>query len=102
MAATTENNEVPLSPQAQEAKESMHQELMRSMANKMMKTAIEEERQRRIKAMQEEDEDSVKKNAYEQLMVVQEDLVRTLNLMKVSGPLAKRWCRGVIVVSFHS
>ena len=79
------NGEVPLTEQAQEAKEVMQRELLRSMANKMYATALEEERDRRIKEMKNPDEDSVKRNAYEQLMVVQEDLIRTLNLMKVSN-----------------
>lgn len=81
-----ETDQVPLSNEAQEAKEMMQRELLRNMANKMMAAALEEERERRIKEMQDQgkaDEDSVKKNAYEQLMVVQEDLIRTLNLMKV-------------------
>ncbi len=81
-------SEVPLSESAQDAKEVMQQELLRNMAKKMMAAAIEDERQRRIKELddlQKTDlEDSIKKNAYEQLMVVQEDLVRSMNLMKVS------------------
>lgn len=80
-------DEVPLSPAAQDAKEVMQQELLRNMAKKMMATAVEEERQRRIKALEElqspEQEDAIRKNAYEKLMVVQEDLVRSMNLMKV-------------------
>lgn len=88
MAAPAEKSEVPLSEQAQEAKEVMQRELLRSMARKMMAAAVEDERERRIKEMQSQgspdEEDVVKRNAYEQLMVVQEDLVRTLNLMKVS------------------
>ena len=77
------SSEVPLSPDAQEAKELMHQQLMRKMANKMMAEAIEEERQRRIKSEQEEEEDAVRRKAVDQLVVVQEDLVRCLNLMRV-------------------
>lgn len=88
MATVVENGSaVPLSEQAQEHKEMMQQELMRSMANKLMAAALEEERQRRIKEMEgqgAEDEDSVRRKAYGQLVVVQEDLIRTLNLMKVS------------------
>ena len=87
--ATDQVGEVPLSGEAQEAKEMMQQELLRSMASKMMATATEEERQRRIGEQeslkkQSEGEDGVRKNAYEQLIRVQEDLIRTLNLMKVS------------------
>ena len=88
MATVVENGSaVPLSEQAQEHKEMMQQELMRSMASKLMAAALEEERQRRIKEMEgqgKEDEDAVRKKAYGQLVVVQEDLIRTLNLMKVS------------------
>lgn len=83
-------SEVPLSPKAQDAKEAMHQEFLRSMSQKVMAAVIEEERARRIKELEElqspkspEDEDTVRKNAFEQLMIVQEDLVRSLNLMKV-------------------
>ena len=84
--------EVPLSPAAQDAKEAMHHEFLRTMAQKMIASAIEEERARRIKELKElqnpssnpEDADSVKVNAYEQLTVVQEDLVRSFNLMKVT------------------
>ena len=79
----SESNEVPLSANAQEAKEMMHQQLMRKMANKMMAAAIEEERQRRIQSEKEEEEDTVRRKAFDQLVVVQEDLVRCLNLMKV-------------------
>lgn len=79
----TTSNEVPLSPDAQEAKELMHQQLMRKMANKMMAEAIEEERQRRIKSEQKDEDDVVRRKAVDQLVVVQEDLVRCLNLMRV-------------------
>ena len=92
--ATEKNGDVPLSSEAQEAKELMQQQLLRSMASKMMAAAIEEERQRRIKEQEDlkkqglgESEDAVRKNAYEHLMTVQEDLIRTLNLMKVSKHL---------------
>ena len=77
------SSEVPLSSGAQEAKEMVHQQLMRKMANKMMAEAIEEERQRRIKESEGE-EGAERQKAYEQLIVVQEDLVRTINLMRVS------------------
>ena len=80
-------NEVPLSSEAQEAKELMQRELLRKMANKMMVTAIEEERQLRIKAQETETDDVVKQKALDQIVIVQEDLVRTLNLMKVSKAL---------------
>ena len=87
MAAPPQNSsesEVPLSPKAQEAKESMQRQLLRSMASKMYATAQEEERARRVKESQEPDDDLVKKKAFEDLMRVQEDLVRAVNVMKVS------------------
>lgn len=74
---------VPLSPQAQEAKESMQRQLLRTMANKMCAAALEEERARRVKEMKEPDDDSVKRKAFGDLMRVQEDLVRAVNVMKV-------------------
>lgn len=73
---------VPLSSEAQDAKEMVHQQLMRKMANKMMSEAIEEERQRRMKES-EAGEGAERQKAYNQLIVVQEDLVRTINLMRV-------------------
>ena len=76
--------EVPLSKAAQEAKELVHQQLMRTMANRMMAEAIEEERQRRIKEKSESEEGGERQKAYNQLIVVQEDLIRTINLMRVS------------------
>ena len=87
MAAPVQNgsdSEVPLSPKAQEAKESMQRQLMRTMASKMYAAAQEEERARRIKESQEPDDDLVKKKAFEDLMQVQEDMVRAVNVMKVS------------------
>lgn len=78
------SSEVPLSTEAQEAKEMVHQQLMRKMANKMMAEAIEEERQRRIKESETE-EAAERQKAYNQLILVQEDLVRTINLMRVKS-----------------
>ena len=78
---------VPLSAAAQEAKEAMQRQLLRTMASKMYATAQEEERARRVKEMKESspetDEDQVKKKAFEDLMRVQEDIVRAVNVMKV-------------------
>jgi len=42
-------SEVPLSPEAQTAKEEMQEQLMRRMAAKVVDNAAEEERQRRGK-----------------------------------------------------
>lgn len=87
---SSSESEVPLSTEAQEAKELMQRELLRKMANKMMAAAIEEERQWRIKAQETQTEDVVKQKALDQIVVVQEDLVRTLNLMKVRLSLVYR------------
>ena len=84
-------SEVPLNSKAQDAKEAMHQQFLRNMAQKMMAGAIEEERERRIKELTKlqssnadsADDDIMRKNAFGHLMVVQEDLVRNFNLMKV-------------------
>ena len=59
----------------------VQEQLMREMAIKVLAAAEEEERARRIS---EETQGSTQKNAvYDKLIVVQEDLVRTINLMKV-------------------
>ena len=80
----SESSEVPLSANAQEVKEMMHQQLMRKMANKITAAAIEEERQRRIQSEKEGEDDAVRRKAFDQLVVVQENLVRCLNIRKVS------------------
>lgn len=87
MSTQMENGSaVPLSEEAQEHKEMMQQELLRTMASKLMAATLEEERQRRIKESESQvEDDAVRKKAYGQLVVVQEDLIRTLNLMKVSS-----------------
>ena len=84
--ASKQEGSVPLSNEAQDAKEMMQQELMRKMAKEMMSAAIEDERKRRIEQDQPGHEDVLRNQAYDRLIVVQEDLVRTINLMKV--------CRG--------
>ena len=83
MADPKAASEVPLSSDAQEAKELMQQQLLRKMANKMMSEAIEDERQRRIKLQEQANEDTVRSKAFDQLITVQEDLIHTLNLIKV-------------------
>ena len=79
---------VPLSSQAQEAKEMMQQQLVRKMAVQMIREAEEQERQRRIQeevklASQQEGADAVRQRALDQIIAVQEQLVRALNKMKV-------------------
>lgn len=78
------SSEVPLSSEAQEAKEMVQQQLLRKMAAKVMDAAIEEERERRIKegAVQGE-QGGEREKVYNQLILVQEDLLRTMNLMRV-------------------
>ena len=73
----------PLSNDAQDAKELMQEQLLRKMALKMVAAAEEDERARRIS--EEAHPDTQKNAAYDKLIVVQEDLVRTLNLLKVSS-----------------
>lgn len=73
--------DVPLSSEAQDAKEMVQQQLLRKMAAKVMETAIEEERQRRIK--EGTAEGGEREKVYNQLILVQEDLLRTMNLMRV-------------------
>lgn len=73
--------DVPLSSEAQDAKEMVQQQLLRKMAAKVMEAAIEEERQRRIKEGMAEGGEREK--VYNQLILVQEDLLRTINLMRV-------------------
>ena len=76
--------DVPLSSEAQDAKEMVQQQLLRKMAAKGMEAAIEEERQRRIKEGTGE-EAGERQKAYNQLILVQEDLLRTMNSMRVGG-----------------
>lgn len=76
--------DVPLSSEAQDAKEMVQQQLLRKMAAKGMEAAIEEERQRRIKEGTGE-EAGERQKAYNQLILVQEDLLRTMNSMRVKA-----------------
>ena len=93
MADTVENGHVPLSPQAQDAKENMQRQLLRTMANKMYASAVEEERKRRVEEMQnDQGDDSVKRRALESLTKVQEDMVRAINVMKVSTVVLSLRC----------
>lgn len=80
--------EVPLSSEAQDAKEAMQQQLVRKMALKMLEEAEETERERRVtEARQPLGDDAVRQRALDQIITVQEDLVRALNRLKVSA----RW-----------
>ena len=73
---------VPLSDQAQEAKERMQQQLLAQFAGKVVNDLEEEERKRRI--AEHGKPDSAREAAYDRLIVVQEDLLRCLNLLQVS------------------
>lgn len=57
--------------------------LMRQVALKMLAAVEEEERARRI--TEEAQENALKSVAYDKLISVQEDLVRTINLMQVGN-----------------
>lgn len=78
-------SENPLSTEAQTAKEEMQEQLMRRMAAKVVDTAAEEERQRRVKEKLSVEEKELRSKAYDKLILVQEDLVRYVNQMKVSS-----------------
>ena len=78
-------SEVPLSPEAQTAKEEMQEQLMRRIAAKVVDNAADEERQRRVKEKLSIEEKELRSKAYDKLILVQEDLVRYVNQMKVSS-----------------
>lgn len=82
-----EKSKNPLSPEAQTAKEQMQEQLMRTMAAKIVDNAAEEERQRRVKEKLSVEEEELRSKAYDKLILVQEDLVRYVNQMKVSNEL---------------
>ena len=85
MADVQGEGSVPLSDAAQDAKEAMQQQLVRKMALKMLAEAEEQERERRVQeAGRPPAEDAVRQRALDQIITVQEDLVRALNRMKVS------------------
>ena len=84
MSEAQQESDVPLSDAAQEAKEQMQQQLVRKMALKMLAEAEEQERQRRIdEAEKAPSDDAVRKRALDQIITVQEDLVRALARIKV-------------------
>lgn len=75
----------PSNSAAQEKTELEPEQLLRSMAQKMVAAAEEEERERRIR--EEISDTHLKDDVYNQLTVVQEDLVRSINLLRVSDQL---------------
>ena len=84
MADVQGEGSVPLSDAAQDAKEAMQQQLVRKMALKMLAEAEEQERERRVQeARRPATADAVRQRALDQIITVQEDLVRALNVMKV-------------------
>jgi len=74
---------VEVSAEAQDAKEDMQEQLVRQLAAKVVDNAAEDERQRRIKEKLSVEEQELRSKAYDKLIVVQEDLVRYVNQMKV-------------------
>lgn len=81
MEDNTQVSAVPLSEQAQEAKERMQQQLLAQFAGKVVNELEEEERKRRI--AEHGKPDAARQATYDRLIVVQEDLLRCLNLLKV-------------------
>lgn len=75
----------PLTPEAQVAEEEMQEQQLRKMAAKIVDNAAEEERQRRVKEKLSVEEQELRNKAYDKLILVQEDLVRYVNQMKVSS-----------------
>ena len=72
-------------PEAQVAEEEMQEQQLRKMAAKIVDNAAEEERQRRVKEKLSVEEQELRNKAYDKLILVQEDLVRYVNQMKVSS-----------------
>jgi len=66
-----------------DAKEDMQQQLVRRLAAKVVDNAAEDERQRRIQEKLSIEDQELRSKAYDKLIVVQEDLVRYVNQMKV-------------------
>ena len=82
-------SEVPLTSEAEIAKEEMQEQLMRKMAAKVVDNAAEEERQRRVKEKLSVEDQELRSKAYDKLILVQEDLVRYVNQMKVGSLTSK-------------
>ena len=83
-AMAEEKTETSGNSEAQIAKEEMQEQELRKMAAKVVDNAAEEERQRRVKEKLSVEEQELRTKAYDKLIVVQEDLVRYVNQMKVS------------------
>lgn len=80
-----EKSKSPLTPEAQVTEEEMQEQQLRKMAAKIVDNAAEEERQRRVKEKLSVEEQELRNKAYDKLILVQEDLVRYVNQMKVSS-----------------
>ncbi|XP_065884764.1 golgin subfamily A member 6-like protein 22 [Dysidea avara] len=78
-----EKVDLSVSGEAQDAKEDMQQQLLRRLAAKVVDNAAEDERQRRIKEKLSVEDQELRTKAYDKLIVVQEDLVRYVNQLKV-------------------
>lgn len=107
MTEEVQQSSVPLSNEAQDAKEAMQQQLVRKMALKMLAVVEEQERARRVEeaAAPSMEDDAVRQRALDQIITVQEDLVRALNRMKVSYKLQVNIlcgrCKGVGMITFQ-
>ena len=80
-----EKSKTSRTPEAQVAEEEMQEQQLRKMAAKIVDNAAEEERQRRVKEKLSVEEQELRNKAYDKLILVQEDLVRYVNQMKVSS-----------------
>ena len=91
MANRQAAGEVTPISKTEDAKELMQEQLVRKVAVKMIAELEEEERKRRIlEAKEPNTKDAVRQRALDQIITVQEDLVRALNQMKVC---TKGWAR---------
>jgi hypothetical protein len=103
MADVQGEGSVPLSDAAQDAKEAMQQQLVRKMALKMLAEAEEQERERRVQeAGRPATADAVRQRALDQIITVQEDLVRALNVMKVKEAQALEQAQRVTQEKKHA
>ena len=77
----SETNEKDVQPTEQELKE---EEAVRKAAQKLVDEAMEEERKRRVDESKAEVTDKLKLDSLNRLVTVQEQMLRQINLMKVS------------------
>ena len=77
----SETNEKDVQPTEQELRE---EEAVRKAAQKLVDEAMEEERKRRVDESKAEVTDKLKLDSLNRLVTVQEQMLRQINLMKVS------------------